>query len=92
MRTSIKYLKACHLLNVKFLIRTQLFVENYSATIFLYIWAGCGDIEADILFLLDASGSVKLHNYRKAKRLLQYTAKQFNIDEGKVRMAAVVFS
>lgn len=52
----------------------------------------CGDSKADIVFILDSSGSVGYDNFQKTKEFFKTMVDGFEIGSNNVRMASVAFS
>ncbi|XP_033755762.1 collagen alpha-1(XX) chain-like [Pecten maximus] len=53
---------------------------------------GCGTVPADIVFLLDASGSVGSSNFQKQKAFVARFANSFNIGPHNVQIGVTTFS
>ncbi|XP_061164210.1 matrilin-2-like isoform X2 [Saccostrea echinata] len=56
------------------------------------IEADCGDTEADIVFILDASGSVQRGNFEKMKEFFKAMVEGFQIGYENVRIGSITYS
>lgn len=56
------------------------------------VYSECGGSKADIVFILDSSGSVKESNFQKTKEFFKTMVGGFQIGPNNVRMASVTFS
>lgn len=58
---------------------------------FIIIILDCGSSKADIVFILDSSGSVGSNNFQKTKEFFKTVVGEFQIGSNNVRMASVTF-
>ena len=56
------------------------------------MFTGCGNILLDIVFLLDASGSVGTTNFQKQKEFVNKIANTFEIGPNNVQIGITTFS
>ncbi|XP_046564025.1 LOW QUALITY PROTEIN: collagen alpha-6(VI) chain-like [Haliotis rubra] len=53
---------------------------------------GCSGRKLDLVFLLDSSGSVKKHNFKRMLSFMKYFLSTASIDDGKVRVGVAIFN
>ena len=77
--------------SVEFRDNEGLLYDNYNK-LGIFIFTDCGSNPADIVFLLDSSGSVGTTNFQKQKDFVAHFAQSFNIGPRNVQIGVTTFA